>query len=279
MKIAEYWVAGNGVDWPSLYKGATLRRVSAPGYPFAKELCRIDAQNTGSRRMNGNNDLHPYISCNISDFKAQKFLINVSDTDLYIKTKYQDKEMFPFLSQIEMARAAGAMASGNPIIKLTELSFREPMLQSGSNEQIRIVLTADNQGASYSIEKQSDSSIYSSGRLELEGGAYENGNIHLEPFLSQRADRIPYEAFYQRLAEFGYSCSDSLKAAEQCVSRNGQVLLKIKAKAEPKGCIIKPEVIESVYQAVIYVYDGLIYALNNFRFDYAPFRLGLCFYL
>ncbi len=129
--------------------------------------------------MNVNNDLHPYISCNISDFKAQKFLINVSDTDLYIKTKYQDKEMFPFLSQIEMARAAGAMASGNPIIKLTELSFREPMLQSGSNEQIRIVLTPDNQGASYSIEKQSDSSIYSSGRLKLEGGAYENGNIHL----------------------------------------------------------------------------------------------------
>nr|MDH3076825.1 ketoacyl-synthetase C-terminal extension domain-containing protein [Bacillus velezensis] len=104
LKIAEYWVGGNGVDWPSLYKDVTLRRVSAPGYPFAKELCRIDAQNTGSRRMNGNNDLHPYISCNISDFKAQKFLINVSDTDLYIKTKYQDKEMFPFLSQIEMAR-------------------------------------------------------------------------------------------------------------------------------------------------------------------------------
>ncbi|QGH56385.1 SDR family NAD(P)-dependent oxidoreductase [Bacillus velezensis] len=253
LKIAEYWVGGNGVDWPSLYKDATLRRVSAPGYPFAKELCRIDAQNMGSRRMNVNNDLHPYISCNISDFKAQKFLINVSDTGLYIKTKYQDKEMFPFLSQIEMARAAGAMASGNPIIKLTELSFREPMLQSGSNEQIRIVLTPDNQGASYSIEKQSDSSIYSSGRLELEGGAYENGNIHLEPFLSQRADPIPYEAFYQRLAEFGYSCSDSLKAAEHCVSRNGQVLLKIKAKAGPKGCIIKPEVIESVYQAVIYL--------------------------
>ncbi len=69
------------------------------------------------------------------DFKAQKFLINVSDTDLYIKQSIKTRgNVSVSQPEIEMARAAGAWL----LDKLTELSFREPMLQSGSNEQIRL---------------------------------------------------------------------------------------------------------------------------------------------
>ena len=36
-KIANYWANGGEIPWESLYEGETVRRISLPGYPFAKE--------------------------------------------------------------------------------------------------------------------------------------------------------------------------------------------------------------------------------------------------
>jgi acyl transferase domain-containing protein len=36
-KLAQLWVKGQSIDWNKLYYGRKMRRVSLPGYPFAKE--------------------------------------------------------------------------------------------------------------------------------------------------------------------------------------------------------------------------------------------------
>lgn len=35
--VLERWVSGEGVDWTALYRGTRPRRISLPGYPFARE--------------------------------------------------------------------------------------------------------------------------------------------------------------------------------------------------------------------------------------------------
>ena len=38
-KLAEYWLLGVKIDWTRLYRGERRRRISVPGYPFAKHRC------------------------------------------------------------------------------------------------------------------------------------------------------------------------------------------------------------------------------------------------
>ena len=40
-KLLDLWVKGLNFDWNKLYADAKPRRISLPGYPFAKERCWI----------------------------------------------------------------------------------------------------------------------------------------------------------------------------------------------------------------------------------------------
>lgn len=250
-RIAEFWISGYAINWSFLYENDKPRRISAPTYPFAKELCRISASKPGNgQKADAIDVLHPHINCNVSDFNEQKFNINVKGDNLYVKAKHNER-MFPYLLQIEIARAAGEIASGHPITRLTNLSFSKPILQSGLNDQIQIVLAPEDDTASFFIKDQNGSSFYFSGKLVLEGLNEKGQFINIKPFMSEYTDWISGEAFYQRLAENGYDCSSKLRGIDRCVIRDGKALTILKASDKAEGYTLDPAVLESAYQTIL----------------------------
>ncbi|HET8890469.1 MAG TPA: SDR family NAD(P)-dependent oxidoreductase, partial [Candidatus Angelobacter sp.] len=94
-KLLELWVKGLEVEWSKLYGERRPRRMSLPGYPFARERYWIETGGAGrhaSAHGAGANTattaaavLHPLVHSNTSDLKEQSYSATFSGEEFFVK--------------------------------------------------------------------------------------------------------------------------------------------------------------------------------------------------
>lgn len=74
-KLAGLWVKGLAIEWRKYFSSSSYKRISLPGYPFAKERCWApDREETAHRPAETVEcRIHPVIHRNVSDFKQQRY--------------------------------------------------------------------------------------------------------------------------------------------------------------------------------------------------------------
>jgi polyketide synthase PksM len=139
--FAQAWVRGAAPDWQRLYPDGRPRRISLPGYPFAKERYwreRTDLAHgvTGTGASAGTQDrLHPLLHRNVSDIRQQRYRSEFGGGEFFVAPLGSGR-MVPPLVYLEIARAAvddarrpvPAAVRSQQAMELFDVAWAEPMM-------------------------------------------------------------------------------------------------------------------------------------------------------
>uniref|UniRef100_UPI00163FA9C4 SDR family NAD(P)-dependent oxidoreductase n=1 Tax=Burkholderia gladioli TaxID=28095 RepID=UPI00163FA9C4 len=152
-RLLALWVRGLRVDWRALMRERPARRVSLPGYPFARERYWIRqaeaaAVETGPSR-------HPLLHENSSTLYGQRFDTWLDGSEWFLADhRVGGARVLPGVAYLEMARAAVQASltppdgGAAPAVALTHVAWSEPLVHDGAGPlQVRIGLEASGAGA------------------------------------------------------------------------------------------------------------------------------------
>ncbi|WP_186078377.1 beta-ketoacyl synthase N-terminal-like domain-containing protein, partial [Burkholderia gladioli] len=152
-RLLALWVRGLRVDWRALMRERPARRVSLPGYPFARERYWIRqaeaaAVETGPSR-------HPLLHENSSTLYGQRFDTWLDGSEWFLADhQVGGARVLPGVAYLEMARAAVQASltppdgGAAPAVALTHVAWSEPLVHDGAGPlQVRIGLEASGAGA------------------------------------------------------------------------------------------------------------------------------------
>ncbi|MCP3748161.1 beta-ketoacyl synthase N-terminal-like domain-containing protein, partial [Paenibacillus sp. A3M_27_13] len=150
-KLLEWWVRGGEVDWSKLYGEATPRRISLPGYPFARERYWTSrrAGSASEAEARHTSVLHPLVQRNTSDLTEQRYSSRWSGEELFLKDHVvQGRKMLPGAAYLEMALQATLLAAGTAGheaeqgVRLHGVVWLKPFtVEEGTEQELHIALT------------------------------------------------------------------------------------------------------------------------------------------
>jgi acyl transferase domain-containing protein/acyl carrier protein/NAD(P)-dependent dehydrogenase (short-subunit alcohol dehydrogenase family)/1,4-dihydroxy-2-naphthoyl-CoA synthase len=142
-EVAGRWENGAEVEWP-VHGGAELRRVHAPGYPFAPELHWVSRLEPAVRPTSSAARLLPLINRDASDPGGMRFTRILRGDEPFLGAHSLGAErLLPGLFYPEMARAAAELATDRHVRGVRNLVWGKPARINGKPRQLSVVFEAD----------------------------------------------------------------------------------------------------------------------------------------
>ncbi|MGD8400169.1 MAG: SDR family NAD(P)-dependent oxidoreductase, partial [Bacillota bacterium] len=157
LKIAELWVHGVNVNWMLLDRLRQPRRVSLPGYPFARDRYWLAPPFLKGKRAGSHAKLHPLLDTINLPMSYESgsivFEKNLGQTDLIVKDhQVTGKFMFPGVGYLEMV--CGALAQIHPRVvgRLAKVVWLRPLTVEADMKETRIIIKKENGVMRYEIQ-------------------------------------------------------------------------------------------------------------------------------
>lgn len=139
--LAQLWAKGMDIDWKLLYPDNKPNKTSLPTYPFAKEIFWLPELANHLAPQQINQQLHPLLHSNISNFREQKFTsLYTGQEDFLIDHQVKNKKILPGVAYLELAREAATQASQQTITQLTDVTWLSPIQVNGDTQQVQTSL-------------------------------------------------------------------------------------------------------------------------------------------
>ncbi|MES2939420.1 MAG: amino acid adenylation domain-containing protein [Pseudomonadota bacterium] len=279
-RLARAWTTGLDVRWERLY---TVRphRMSLPTYPFAQERYWIE---TPATQAPAAAHLHPLLHANTSDFHAQRFSSTFSGAEFFLADhQVQGRPVLPAVAQLEMARAAMALASGEAgtLLRLKNVVFARPVMVQPPSTAVQVTLWPQAEGGiAYEIASAAggDAVVHSRGTGELMPAAGPQPRIDLGTVRAVCAKSLDAAAFYAVFDRLGFSYGPSLRAvtslahgvdAEGRPQALAHIALPHALAATQDAYLLHPSLLDAALQAAVGLQMGAA----------EPIRLALPFAL
>ncbi|HEX8617223.1 MAG TPA: polyketide synthase dehydratase domain-containing protein, partial [Thermoanaerobaculia bacterium] len=276
-EIAARWLAGEEVDWESLYTNVP-RRVAAPTYPFARERYWVSDALVPEKPALSSAQLHPLIAFNSSTLKEVSFSSALSDTAFYaVDHKVQDERIFPGAGFLEMACISANIASEQKVRKITDVVWMRPLSFRNGAQSVRIVLKGSGDNVEYvisSLDDDIEAVVHSEGRVAFGSGAGTESDerIPIQALKAQCARPEDGAACYERFNEFGLQYGLSFQPIQELYVNGSFALARLKIaehlKADFGQFILHPSIIDGALQAAA----GLVGSLAS-PTPFLPFAL------
>ncbi|HEY0833189.1 MAG TPA: beta-ketoacyl synthase N-terminal-like domain-containing protein, partial [Azospirillum sp.] len=195
--LANLHCKGYEIPWHELYARAP-RRVSLPGYPFARERHWIDEEPAPvaapvaapvPTAAPAGNRLHPLVDREDTAGEKRRFVGAFTGRESFMpRCRHGGEEVIPALFFPEMARFAAERALGRPVLRLGNIVWGAP-LASG---------TADGPTLAVSLHGAGDDIAYSIAREDDDGVCCHLGAV-LPPRSGDASDGTPRRANLARL--------------------------------------------------------------------------------
>ncbi|MHA6884475.1 amino acid adenylation domain-containing protein [Ralstonia pseudosolanacearum] len=148
-KLLELWVKGLALDWSAMGPSrGEARRVSLPGYPFARERTWVSGTShfLHTVRHGGEERVHPLLHANVSDLSQQKFVSVFSGDEFFLRDhRVHGHKVLPGVAYLEMAREAVGRSLGESapagVLSLRNLVWSHPVTieaPSGAPAEVEI---------------------------------------------------------------------------------------------------------------------------------------------
>lgn len=216
------WVQGARVEWTRLYPDAHPRRMSLPGYPFARERCWVGAPEGVEPEAAVTNEsdpqrppraLGPLIQRNTSSLAGQRFSSRFDGEEFFLSDHVvQGARVLPAAVYLEMARTAAEQSAREVGDSRTATIIRDVVwlraMVVASDVEVHIGLAQQRNG-----EMQFE--IFASDE-EHEGGSARGANrkVHAQGRVALRSREGSRCAAREDLAGLRASCRRSLGGAE-----------------------------------------------------------------
>jgi acyl transferase domain-containing protein/acyl carrier protein/ubiquinone/menaquinone biosynthesis C-methylase UbiE len=172
-RIAQLWISGIEIDWELLYQDSKPQRISLPTYPFVRERYWIPMTEFSEANWAQISRLHPLVEQNTSSLNnGQMFTTRLTGHEFFLTDhRVGGKKAFPGVAYIEMARAAGTIAGGGQLNRLTHIVWQKLLEIDNNPRDIDIRLIADKQTIGFEVshtdQKNPQKTVYSHGKLEF----------------------------------------------------------------------------------------------------------------
>ncbi|WP_437836515.1 SDR family NAD(P)-dependent oxidoreductase [Sorangium sp. So ce1153] len=264
-KVVELWVKGMLVDWSQLYAdGVPPRRVSLPGYPFARDRYWAELP---SARSSVASALHPLVQRNTSSFDGLRFSSTLRGDEFFLSDHVvQGKKVLPGVCYLEMARAAAraCLESGDGAegrLSLRNVVWMRPAVVERPQE-IHVRLRAEPDGDiefEIGAADAEHGAVLAKGNVVLDG-AFAEHRIDLQAYRS-RCERsvdvgLCYESFRAMGLDYG-PAHRGLSSVDVGVDADGQrfVLAQVElpdcVRATERQYVLHPSVLDSALQSLV----------------------------
>lgn len=143
-EILSLWLAGADIDLRFLFEEKGFTKVALPTYAFQGEECWVPEEKGAG--------LHPMIDCNVST--VQEFLVKktISAADFYVRDHVVDgKVIVPGVFYLEMARAAGAIATGENVVELSNVMWTQTCVLDRKEKDLFAAVSSKQKGYEFKI--------------------------------------------------------------------------------------------------------------------------------
>ena len=287
-KLAEFWVKGFALDWSALYGESKPKRVSLPGYPFARKpypipLMEEQAVQSVARPA----ALHPLVERNTSDLTEQQFSTRLTGHEFFLKDHRIEKEMvLPGVAYLEMARAAGVLAGKRMVRKLKDVVWIRPVIVNSHPQDVKISLYPLSDQLAFEVSAEGDGAeeerrVHSQGVLEMVEGEEEGrpmDGLDIEAIQARCKESCSGEDYYALFAQGGVHYGPAFQGIERLVYNEEESLAYLRlpeaARADSEPFLLHPSLMDGAVQASM----GLTLASSVRDYDaqgpLLPFALG-----
>lgn len=295
IRLATLYVNGSELDWSGLYQGYGYRRISMPTYPFAEERYWIPEpapdQGIKVRKTSyiHSPGLHPLLHRNTSNFQEQKFTTHLEEDGYFMAGHVvPDRKVLPALAYIEMARAAGEIAASQPVHKIKNISWSNPMIAPLNSNIIDICLYPHQNEVAFEVNagnhnKQSIVYIFAQGTLGFKkpGQPEQHPGSHPQDIkaLKTRCTRsLTGRDCYLWFQERGLTYDPAFRTINHLYASPDSVLsyleLPLELRDSAHGFSLHPSLLEGMHQTALFLhgYYSPTKIKKKFLF-YHPFTL------
>ncbi|MDF2882505.1 MAG: beta-ketoacyl synthase family proteinphosphopantetheine-containing protein [Clostridiaceae bacterium] len=148
-KLAELYIKGANVNWESLYKNETRKRVSIPGYQYEKKAYWGEIKQSKLKgNINVKNIEHPFLdTLVVSSFTQDIYLVKFSINSHWVLKDHKilGKHIIPGTAYTEMFRYIGERYYGDSRLQLKDLIFYTPLaVEKDEVKEVQIVVSKEN---------------------------------------------------------------------------------------------------------------------------------------
>nr|WP_052410221.1 SDR family NAD(P)-dependent oxidoreductase [Paenibacillus durus] len=282
-KLAELWTLGAKFDWKILYQGQTPRRVSLPGYPFAKErywVPAIPADSMKHAQMAATEALHPLIDCNTSTFSQQKFAKRFNGEEGWLRDHVLDQQqLLPGAVYLEMACEAVRKSIDIRFPVLSNIVWARPLIvNNDAPADVQIFLYPEEQMAEFEIftEEQGQKTVYAQGHAVFDSKHLpEPEAVDVQAVQSRCNKYVTGKDHYAELEAKGFRYGSLFQTITRlyCSDTETLALLELPHEAEEEFSrySLHPSLIDGAFQSVAGLEAGMGDQPKAF---YMPFSLG-----
>jgi polyketide synthase PksN len=260
--LASMWVAGEEVEWESLYSGDRPRRIALPTYPFARERYWVSDASTPENRTLSSARLHPLIAYNSSTLTEVSFSSSLSDSAFYaVDHQVYDERIFPGAGFLEMACIAANIAGEQRVRKIKDVVWVRPLSFRTGSQTLRTSLKHAENRVEYAISSMDDENetiLHSEGMLTFGNGhadlADADDQVPLQALKARCAEPEDGAACYERFRAYGLNYGSSFQTIRELYLHDSFALAKLKIADHLKGdfdqFILHPSMIDGALQTV-----------------------------
>ncbi len=259
VSLAKDWLSGTVIDWVSeLYEGDTPYKMSLPTYPFEKEAYWLSK---GEKKKSAVT-LHPIVHQNISDFETQCFLSEFTGKEFFFEDHVvKNRKILPGAAMLEMARAAGSLASDRKVTRLQDIVWTSELDYDKTEGKVKINLYPCENEKTFTIS-QADYEVVvmqgqtqvicSEGKISYEAIREERSVINVEALQKKCTKEVDVTQFYQNVAKSGIQYGSSFQAIKKlfCKEEEAYAVLSLQESAKEEQLELNPALLDAAMQTV-----------------------------
>ncbi|TVZ37734.1 acyl transferase domain-containing protein [Alteromonadaceae bacterium 2753L.S.0a.02] len=259
-KLLELWVQGLQFDWHALYTNRPMRRISLPGYPFARERYWVEA--TSANVAEVHQQLHPLVHANSSTLQqGQKYSSVFNGREFFLADHQMNKQMhFPEMACLEMAREAICLATGRhdeqgTSLVLKQVRWLHPLVATKQGLNVDIGVQGRGNGEIAFRIQVASQQVVSEGLAEHRP-LHSVAQIDLDALrLSCTAESFNTQRFYQRYRELGLVYGSSMQGLKTLYLSEKQLLAEVEIPeviaATEHEYVLHPSLLDACLHATI----------------------------
>lgn len=283
-KLAQLWVLGMEFDWNILYSGRIPVRIPLPTYPFERVRYwlpnYVEKGDFSSGIKTSYASLHPFIDTNESTLEEQLYKKVLRKEEYYLKDHVVNgKIVFPAVAYLEMARAAGTLASKRTsVLSLKNNVWLRPLVLEKNEEEIFISLKPVSSDLVayqiYSYEESKDRVVHAQGSLVYadEGNIVNDSFIPVEDIRQRCSGYLDHDTCYRMFDSLGFQYGITFRPIVDVYYNETESLAYVELPRERResagAFVMHPSMLEGGLQTVIGI---LANASEDSQTPYLPF--------
>jgi acyl transferase domain-containing protein/acyl carrier protein/SAM-dependent methyltransferase len=249
-KLARLWVAGTEIEWTLLHSADAPRRISLPGYPFARQRYWIPIAGLPSESRAKGDDMPVAASSPVAALTGNE--------PFFRDHVVGGSPMLPAVAYIELARRAAGMTTGG----FRDFVWLKPITTAAG-------LTV--RASSDAVEFRIGDVLHAEARLDRDFAGAPNERLDLAAIRQRCAKATTGERCYETLAAMGLAYGPAMRGLRHVVSSEHELLAEV---GEPTGAAdvgLSPVLLDAALQALVTLADGaaaqLPFSLDRIRFS------------